>query len=130
MKSNSINYSNIKNLNDLQRYKIILKKKIKLRKKLLDKHLKDLEEDFSADYIYRQSLKALKINNNLFTFVPKLFGDNNKKKFIYSIISGFSAALGTLFINKKFKKNNAQKKTATDKKPPYSSSENKEQLFI
>lgn len=97
--NNSYDYSQIKTLNDLLQSKKIIKTKLKIRKHLLNKHIKDLNDDFSADYIYRQSLRLLKVENGALNVLPKyvnsLVGD--KKGLFVSIFSAIGAGITTLF---------------------------------
>ena len=132
-KNNKLDYSYIRNVNDLERYKRILQKKIKLRKQLLDKHIKDLSEDISADYIYRQSLKALKLDTGLLKLAPRIFNKNSKGKgFFVTLLSGLSAGIASLFFFKNKNNPSSDKENFIDndnnKKPSPSSEE--EQLFI
>ncbi|MBN2664669.1 MAG: hypothetical protein JXR68_13550 [Bacteroidales bacterium] len=102
MKKNHKNYySNIKGIDELARQKKILEKKIKIRERLLNKHIKDLNDDFSGDYLYRQSIKTLKLDNSLLNIIPSFIkGNMNKKSFIIPAISGIGAALASVFLFK------------------------------
>lgn len=110
--NNRYDYSQIKSLKDLQQSKKIIKTKLKIRKHLLNKHVKDLNEDFSADYVYRQSLKLFKIENGALNILPKfintLVGD--KKGLLVTIFSAIGAGITTLVFYKNTKKTNKKNK--------------------
>ncbi len=98
-------YSNIRKLKDLQRQKNILNAKLRIRKHILNKHINDLNDDFSADYVYRQSLKALKIEDGIMNFIPNLFNfKTGKKSFLISSLTALGAGLTSFFLLKKGKK--------------------------
>lgn len=107
-------YSNIKGIDELARQKKILQKRIKIRERLLNKHVKDFNDDFSGDYLYRQSLKTLKLDNSLFKVVPNFIkGNMNKKSFIVPALSGIGAALASVFL---FKPKTNSPQNTNDKK--------------
>jgi uncharacterized protein YggL (DUF469 family) len=97
-------YSNIKNLSDLQEQKKLLKSRMRLRKKLIDKHVSDLSDDFSGDYLLRQSMKLLKIDNNLTSFIPEIIANQKiGKKIIFPLIGGIVSFFGAYMLFKKKK---------------------------
>ncbi len=104
-KKNKKYYSKIRGIEELRRHKKLLSKKIRIRERLLNKHINDLSDDFSADYIYRQSLDAFKLKNPLWNFVPEIVkGKMPKKGLILPVLSGLGAAITSLFLfNKKEK---------------------------
>ena len=104
-KKNKKYYSQIHGIEELIRHKNLLSKKVRIRERLLNKHINDLSDDFSADYIYRQSLDTFKLKNPLWNFVPELVkGKMPKKGFIVPLLSGLGVAVTSLFLfNKKGK---------------------------
>ncbi len=114
----------VRNLNDLQRYKKRLHKKIFLRKKLLDKHLKDLENDLSAEYITKEVIKTLKLEGTFWQYIPNLFSNHGIKKLILPFLSGLGTALSSFMAFKK-----SGKKTDKETKT-YSNTYREEDLFI
>ncbi len=113
------NYGKIRNVRDLKMQKKHLEKRIKVRKRLLDKHFNDFNDDLSADYLYRQSLQSLKIQNPFWNIIPKAVKGNfgkgksfNKKGFLIPLLSGLGAAVTSFFI---FKNKNRKKAVTIDK---------------
>ena len=109
MKKKKTRYSKIKNVNDLHRQKRILETKLKIRKHLFNRHINDFEDDFSGDYVYRQSLKSLKLDNPLYSFIPGFFKDTKLGKgILIPLISGLGVAMTTLFLSRN-KENDSEK---------------------
>lgn len=99
-------YNKINNINNLRQQKRKLNTKLKIRKHLFNKHLRDLEEDFSGDYLFRQSLKTFKLDNPVFNFLPVVFRNLKLSKLTIPIIGGVSVTAGLLFLlNRKKDKN-------------------------
>ncbi len=95
-KSRKKEYSKIKSLNDIRRNKKNVETKLKVRKVLMKRHLRDLNEDFSGDYVFKQSLKALKIDKPLFQYIPGLAkGVKLDKKILIPLLSGFITSLSS-----------------------------------
>ncbi len=121
-----IRYSSIRNLSDLERAERSLNKHLKLRKRLLDIHLKNLNEDFSGDYVYKQTLKALKLEGGLWNLAPSLLKSAGveKKGFLVTLFGSLGAAITSFFFfkNKKAAQSAASKEDKT--------SGNSEQWFI
>ena len=106
---NKKGYSNIKNIEDLQEQKKLLEARMNLRKKLINKHIKDLNEDFSGEYLIRQSLKLFKIDNNLSSFIPEILANPKiGKKIILPLIGGAVSFFGAYLLFKQKKKNPEQ----------------------
>lgn len=102
-------YSNINGVEELKRQKKLLQKKIKVRERLLNKHINDFNDDFSGDYLYRQSVKTLKLDNALWKMAPQFFKEGKSKKgFIIPALSGLGAAIASFF----FMKNKNTEKTS------------------
>lgn len=109
MKNKKTRYSKIKNIKDLHRQKRILETKLKIRKHLFNRHVNDFSEDFSGDYVFRQSLKSMKLDNPLYSFLPGFFKDTKVGKgLIIPLVSGLGVAITTLFLSKK-KENESEK---------------------
>lgn len=99
MKKSNKQYSKVKNLSKIAHQKRILETKLKIRKHLMNKHIRDLGDDFSGDYVFRQSMKTMKINNPIFSFIPGFVkGVKPGKKILVPLFSGFGAAIGVLFL--------------------------------
>jgi hypothetical protein len=123
-----IKYSSIRSLSDLEWAKKSLNKHLRLRKRLLDIHLKNLNEDFSGEYVYKQTLKALKVENGLWGLAPTLLkkAGVEKKGFLVTLFSSLGAAITSFF----FFKNKKATKSAAYNNTDKSSSNNSEQWFI
>ncbi|MEA3450906.1 MAG: hypothetical protein U9Q83_03275 [Bacteroidota bacterium] len=109
MKQKNIkNYSKIRNARDVKHQKKILNTKLKIRKHLLDKHINELNDDLSVNYVYQQSLKALKINNNVLSFLPRILKSTNTKNkgLMISLISAGIAGVASMLLFVKLKKKN------------------------
>ncbi len=92
-------YSNIRSINDLNRQKRLLESKIKIRNRLLNKHFNDLNDDFSAQYVFRETARALKIDNPAIKFLSAFFkGQKLNKKFYIPIITGLATAIASFFL--------------------------------
>lgn len=115
-KKNKNNYSQIRNARDVKHQKKILNTKLKIRKHLLNKHFKELNDDISVNYVYRQGLKALKIDNSLMSFLPGFLKSTNTKNkgLIVSLVSAGIAGLTSMFLFLKFKKKNFVDSNDTD----------------
>ena len=87
-------YKKIRNINNLQQQKRKLKTKLKIRNHLFNKHIRDFEDDFSGDYLYRQTLKTFKLNNPLFSFLPSLLKNSKNNKKIIPITGGIGVVVG------------------------------------
>ena len=94
-------FRNIKNLRDLEVAKLRLKKKIKLRQRLLDIHLKQLSEDANAQYLINHTIKGIGINNPFIRLMPNLIKNalNTSQKGLFaSLASAVTAGLATFFV--------------------------------
>ncbi|MBN2893799.1 MAG: hypothetical protein JXL97_18155 [Bacteroidales bacterium] len=101
-------YDNIKSLNDLKRQRQIIETKLRIRKHLLNKHIRDLDEDFSGDYVFRQSLKSLKMDNPIYSFIPGFIkGVKPGKKVLVPLFSGIGSAIAAFLL---MKDNSSKKK--------------------
>jgi len=103
MNTKSTGYSKINTLEDLQRQKLKIRKKIKIREKLIDKHLKELNEDISAQYVIDQTFRLLKTEN---PFNGAIGGFAKsflfRKQIIVPLLSGIATAFGISWLMKKF----------------------------
>jgi len=97
-------YSQIKGISQLQRQKRLLEKKIKIRERLLNKHINDFSDDFSGDYVYRQSIKTLKLDSAMWKIAPQ-FLKGNKKGLIIPLLSGVVATMASVLFYKNKDKN-------------------------
>ena len=115
-KSNKNNYSKIRNARDVKHQKKILNTKLKIRKHLLDKHLKELNDDVSVNYVYQQGLKALKIDNGLLSFLPRILKSTNTKNkgLVVSLVSAGIAGVASMLLFVKFKKKNFEQSDNID----------------
>ncbi len=109
-KNRNKEYSKINSLNDITRNKRIIETKLKVRKVLLNRHLKDFNHDFSGDYVFKQSLKALKIENPTFNMIPSLVkGMKINRKVLISLFSGFAATFTSFLVMKTRESDNEKK---------------------
>jgi len=93
----------INNLKSLEREKFVLEKKMHLRKRLLNKHIKDFSEDLDANYLMRQSLKFFKLDNPFYKFIPNLIKgkvNSSQKGLFVSVASAIGTGLATYFVYK------------------------------
>lgn len=96
-------YNKINNLNVLRRKKLILRKKMQIRERLLNKHIRDFSEEMDANYILNQSLKFMKIDNPFVKFIPNLIKsqlNSSQKGLFVSIVSAIGTGLATFFVYK------------------------------
>ena len=126
MKTSKKQLRRIRNLNDLKRYKRKLRKKIYIRERLLNKHVKDFNKDFSGYYLADETIKYLKLEGTFWQFLPMLFSQGGLRKLLLPIISGIGTGLGSIFIfkNKKSKKQGSTRSSTP--RPPYE----EDNLFI
>jgi len=129
MKKRKKNYHKITNLNQLQRNKRILEKKIRIREKILKRRVKNLQQNISPDILYNEGLKATKMQDSVLRFIPqllkmkmpaggKLSGDT-KKQALIAVFSGLGASIASVFAFR-------SKKANITKKEKYA----EEQMFI
>ena len=94
-------FRNIRNLKDLEVAKQRLKKKIKLRQRLLDIHLKQLSEQANAQYLINYAMKGIGIKNPLVRFLPNLLKNalsTSQKGLLASIAGALTAGCATFFV--------------------------------
>lgn len=97
----------IRNVKDLQIAKDKIQKRMKIRNKLLNKHLNDFNEDLSASYLFRQGTDLLNVNNRFINTIPSLLKNKKLgKSFFISLFSGIGVSMLTLYILKKKSKKN------------------------
>lgn len=96
-------YNKINNLKTLERKKLILSKKMQIRERLINKHIKDFSEELDANYILNQTLKFVKIDNPFVKFIPNLIkgqANSSQKGLIVSIASAIGTGLASFFVYK------------------------------
>ena len=94
-------FRNIKNLRDLEVAKLRLKKKMKLRERLLDIHLKQLSNDANAQYFINYAMKGMGVKNPFIRLVPNLLKNalnSSQKGLLASLASAVTAGLATFFV--------------------------------
>ena len=106
-------FSNIRNLRDLELAKLRLKKKMKLRQRLLAIHLKQSSEDASAQYFINHAMKGMGVKNPFIRLMPNLLKNTlntSQKGLLASLASAITAGLATFFVfNFKNKKGSSNK---------------------
>lgn len=105
MNTKSTGYSQIRTLEDLKRQKLKIRRKIKIREKLINKHYKEFNEDLSTQYFVDQTFKLFKTENpfkGTIGAITKTF--LFRKQVIIPILSGIASALGISWLMKKFSK--------------------------
>lgn len=105
MNTKSTGYSQIRNLEDLQRQKLKIRRKIRIRERLINKHYKELSEDMSAHYVVDQTFRMLNVENP-FNGTMGGFAKSflMRKQVIVPLLSGIASALGISWLMKKFSK--------------------------
>lgn len=107
-------YSKINSLKKIEEQRRIVETKLKIRKYLINKHVRNINDDFSSDYIFRQSLKMLKIDNPLYEYVPNMLkGIKPSKKIIIPIFSGIVATVASFVLLRKKSSKNKNSATQT-----------------